>query len=263
MVNSFRRYFGAVSVAVLLLAAAFAFLNLQGTSSPPPAILDPDFTMWTEVENITQPMVWSLQSNTSPGQLVTDRTNISGRDALRLSVYKNSTSQRETFVSLSETLDGARLARLMNSTIGLWVYKEACNCDSEPFSDYSELLSVQVNDGIRQVSFMFTDQLEGNLTFLGHRVVFLPTPSGQWTYRQMDIGHEYSLADWPMPSALTFSLYFEIGSKSARRWHTAYISNVTTNSVVSYAVATGESSSFDFRGYYQTFKLRENLAISE
>jgi len=257
--NNLRRYFGVASIIILLLAAALAFLNLRGTSSPPPALLDPDFTLWTQTGNSTRPMVWTLQSNVQQDQLGVERTSLDGRDSLRLSLRQNATAQGGTFVSLSETLDGTRLAQLMNSTIGLWVFKEPCNCDADPFGDYSVVLSVQINDGFRLVSFVFTDKLQGVVTFLGHRVIFIPTPSGEWSYREVNFRQEYLLAQWPMPVSAMFSLYFEVGSNSLG-WHTVYISQLrsSTNAPLASLEVTEIS---DVARTYQTFKVGENLAM--
>jgi hypothetical protein len=138
------------------------------------------------------------------------------------------------------------------------------------YENHAELLSVQINDGTREVSFTFTDQLAGSLTFLAHRVVFVPTPSGQWVYREVNFGREYSLAGWPMPTAVTFSLYFELGSKTVG-WLTGQFpftggtfGELLTHSTTQPGfVVSAEISLFDFTVRHQTFKLRENLAMME
>jgi hypothetical protein len=261
--GAFRRYFGAVSVLILLVVAALAFVNLQGTSPPPPAILDPDFTLWTQKGNFTQLMVWNLETNAAPGQLVLDRGMFGTRDALRLSLYQNTTTQHSVFVSLSESVDGSRLAVLMRSMLGIWVFKQACNCDSNPFSTPSSLLAVQVNDGVHEISFVFTEKAQGIVTFLAHRVVFLPTPSGLWTYKELSIAQEYALAGWPQPSALTFALFFEVGS-TAFGWHTTYLSHITTIAPpLASLTSSAEIASYGSGWGYQIFKVRENLAMVE
>jgi hypothetical protein len=263
-VNSFRRYFGVVSIAILLVVAVFAYLGLQGTSAPPPAILDPDFSLWRQSGNMTEPIVWSMETNAVPSRLVVGGVIFRGRNALLLGLYENATTQPNTFVSLSETLDGVRLTHLLNSTVGLWVFKEACNCDSNPLRDRSQFLAVQVDDGIREVSFLFTDNLTGSVTFLGHRIEFIPTPSNQWSYEQVSIGEEYKAANWSSPTALTFSLFFEVGNGSPG-WHRAYISHMATTiaAQLSSAHASGQLIPFEVGDMYQTFKVQENLAMIE
>ncbi len=53
-----RKYFATASVGILILVAAFAFANLQGTYSGPPPILDPNFKLWASSSTGPQLMVW-------------------------------------------------------------------------------------------------------------------------------------------------------------------------------------------------------------
>jgi len=264
-VNFLRRYFGIISIGVLLIVAVIAFLGLQGTSSPPPAILDPDFTLWRQTGNMTEPIVWSIETNAAPSGLIIDEVSLHGRNALRVSLYDNATTRLDTFVSLSETLDGARLTHLLNSTVGLWVFKEACNCASDPLRDHSQLLAVQVDDGIRQISFVLTDNVTGSVTFLGHRIVFIPTPPNQWSYEEISIGKEYKNANWSFPTSLIFTLFFEVGNDSLG-WHSAYISHITVATGVPLALAfVGgvQLTPLEVSNIDQTFKVQENLAMME
>jgi len=259
----FRRYFGPVSIAILLLITTYSYLNLQGTSPPQPAILDPDFTLWTQTGNLTQPLVWSLESNAAHDRIMADRVTLLKKDALRLSIYQNETQSGDSFISVSETLDGARLTRLMNSIIGLWVFKNVCNCDSNPFGNASELQAVQINDGIRTISFVFTDNLQGTASFLEHRVILIPTPSDQWSYEEVNIGREYAAASWPQPTTITFSLLFEI-NRAPVGWHSVYFSHITTQAVPQLATTSAvEIGSMNLADCYQTFKVQENLAGAE
>lgn len=70
-----------MSVAVLVLSAAFAFMNLQGTYSGPPPILDPDFKLWVDGSNGPHLMVWNFQVAMGISDNASiKRTAIQGRD---------------------------------------------------------------------------------------------------------------------------------------------------------------------------------------
>ena len=223
-----RRYFAFFSIIVLLLVAGLSFLGLQRTYSGPPAILDPDFALWTGSGNASQLLVWSLETpHLDTTQYGISRANIQGREALRLSVLQTGIGLRSSYVRLSETLDGQRLSMLMNSSLGFWLLKEPCNCDSDPFSQNAVIVSVETNDGVHTLSFIFTDNRQGTETLLGHQIVFIPTPSNQWIFESVNIGREYANANWGMPGSLTFSLVFSVGA-TVVGWHTTCFSQIVT-----------------------------------
>jgi len=238
----FRRYFAPASVIILVLAAGFAFLNLQGTYAGPPSILDPDFKLWEGEGNASQLVVWNLETiNLASTQYTTTNTSFSGRDALRVSLFQNGTGLQAAYLRLSETMDGARLDALTNSTVGVWVYKESCNCDSNPFSKYAALFAVETNDGVHTLSFIFTDHRQGTLTLLTHRIIFIPTASNQWVFQTVNIGREYWAAYWTEPSVLTFSLLFTAGGGNLG-WHTTYLANITTQRITQPSLASEEAA---------------------
>ena len=224
----FRRYFAAGSIVILLLVAGLAFLRLQGTYSGPPPILDPNFTLWTGSGNASQLMVWNLETpHLTTTQYALSRVTIQDRGALRLSLLQPGVDSRLVYLRLSETLDGQRLSALMHSGLSLWVLKEPCNCDPDPFAGDSVITAVETNDGVHSLSFVFTDSRQGTETLLGHRVIFIPTASNHWALEVVNIGREYANARWGAPESLTFSLVFSVGGASVG-WHTAYFSQIVT-----------------------------------
>lgn len=219
-----RRYFAPVSVVILVMAAAFAFLNLQGTYSGPPAILDPNFNLWVTGPNSSQLMVWNLESVKGPSDHVeVSKTSLQGKHALELRVFQSGIQSRWAYVGLSQTLDGGRLAQLMNASIGFWVLKEPCECDAGPFNSTSVILAVVTNDGVHTISFILSDGLQGVKTLPGQRLVFLPTPSGVWYFEKLNISREYRMMRWAAPDRLTFSLVLGVAG-GAVGWHLAYLS---------------------------------------
>ena len=224
--NKLRRYFALVSVAILMIAAGFAFMNLQGTNIGPPPILDPNFKLWSN-DSRERLLVWNSESVKGVG----DRTRINGsvvmgRDAVALGILQSGAGSRWVYESLFQTLDGSRLSSLLNASVGVWIFKEPCRCDADPFNKTSVILSVEVNDGIHTLSFVFSDQLEGTETLSNHRIVFIPTQSGVWVYEKFNIAREYASSHWAAPDQLTFSIVFGVAG-SAVGWHYAYLNAVT------------------------------------
>jgi hypothetical protein len=173
-------------------------------------------------------MVWNIETtNLAKTQYTTTQASVQGRDALRLALLQNGVGSHVAYIRLSETLDGARLTTLMNSTLSLWVFKEPCNCDSNPFGKSSVLVAVETNDGIHTLSFIFTDLRQGTLTLLSHRIVFMPTTSNRWVLEVMNIGREYANANWAQPGTLTFSLILSVGGGNVG-WHVTYLANIST-----------------------------------
>ena len=215
-----------MSVFALVLSAAFAFINLQGTYSGLPPILDPDFKLWVDRSNGPGLMVWNLNlvkgvsDNASLG-----KSAIQGRDAVELAIYQSGAGSRLVYASISQTLDGGRLTALLNSTIGIWIIKEQCHCDANPFNSTAVILAVEVDDGEHTISFIFSDERQGAQTLLNHRIVFMPTPSDTWSLREFDVGKQYIAAHWAMPDRLVFSITFGAAA-SAVGWHTAYVNSI-------------------------------------
>jgi hypothetical protein len=223
-----RRYYAPVSVAFLILAAASAFVNLQGTYSGAPPILDPNFRLWTNSSKGSQPLVWVSESvKGSKDQVTFNQSRINGKDAVELRIFQSGISARPVIQSLSQTIDGGRLSTLLNVSLGIWILKEPCHCDLNPFNKTSVMLAVEVNDGIHTISFLFTDELQGTQTLLGHKFIFMPTPSGAWTYQRFTVGREYALSRWPLPDRISFSIVLGVGG-AAVGWHHAYLNAVTT-----------------------------------
>ena len=221
-----KRYFAPASVVILLLTAAFAFLNLQGTYSGPPAILDPNFNLWVNGANGPQLMVWNLELvKGADEQFTINKTTIQGKNAVEVRLFQSGVQSRWAYASLSQTLDGARLTQLLNASVGFWVLKEPCRCDADPFNKTSIILAIETNDGTHTISFVFSDGLQGVRTLLDHRIVFMPTPSGTWYFEKLNIAKEYRTMHWSYPQSLTFSIVFGVAG-GAMGWHSAYLTGI-------------------------------------
>lgn len=225
-----RRYFATVSVGILILVAAFAFANLQGTYSGPPPILDPNFKLWADSSTGPQLMVWGRESaKGSFDRVALNETVANGRNAVELGVFQSGEATGGVYEGLTQTLDGGRLSELFASTVGLWFMKEPCHCDEDPFNKTAVTLVVEVNDGIHTISILFADKASRSLTLLNHRIEFRPTPSGTWAFEEFNFAKEYSAAHWLLPSSLTFRIIFGVAEGSLG-WHYAYLERITVTS---------------------------------
>jgi len=221
-----KRYFAPISVAILIIAAAFAFLNLQGTYTGPPAILDPNFNLWITGPSGPQLMVWNLEAVKGPSDIVgISKTSLQGKHALELRVFQSGIQSRWTYAGISQTLDGSRLTELMNASIGFWVLKEQCHCDADLFNGTSVILAVETNDGVHSISFVFSDELQGVRSLPDQRIVFLATPSSVWYFEKLNIAKEYRMMRWSTPDELTFSIVLGVAG-GAVGWHSAYLSAI-------------------------------------
>jgi len=208
------------------MAAASAFLNLQGTYTGPPPILDPNFSLWVTGPNGPQLMVWNLEAVKGPSDHVEiNKTTIQGKDALEFRVFQSSVQSQWAYARISQTLDGARLTELMNATIGFWALKEQCHCDADLFNETSVILAAETNDGVHTIIYIFSDQLQGVKTLPDERIVLLPTPSGVWYFEKLNLAWEYRTMRWSTPDELTFSIVLGVAGE-ANGWHSAYVSGI-------------------------------------
>lgn len=219
-----------MSVGILILVAAFAFANLQGTYSGPPPILDPNFKLWAGSSTDPQLMVWSRESVKGPFDRVTlNETVANGRNAVELGVFQSGEGIGWVYEAFTQTLDGGRLSALFSSTVGLWFMKEPCHCDDDPFNRTAVTLVVEVNDGTHTISILFSDKSSGTLDLLNHRIEFRPAPSRTWTFEEFNFTKEYASAHWLLPNSLTFRVIFGVAQGSLG-WHYAYLDRITVTS---------------------------------
>jgi len=203
-------------------------MDLQGTYSGPPPILDPDFKLWVDGSNGSRLMVWNLELAKGVFDNATiGKSFVQGRDAVEFEIYQSGAGSRLVYASISQTVDGARLSALFNDTIGIWIIKEPCHCDASPFNSTAAILAVQVDDGEHTISYLFSDELQATQTLLNHRMVYMPTLSGVWSLREFNVGKQYAAAHWATPDWLVFSITFGAAA-SAVGWHTAYLNRIIT-----------------------------------
>jgi len=170
-------------------------------------------------------MLWDMEYVEGPADNVSLREAVvDGKSAAELQVSQSGIDDAPVYVYLKQTIDGARLAGLLEDDVGIWVLAEPCVCNGTSTAR-SSIFGVELNDGIHTLTFIFSDQAIAPTTFLAHRFVYLTTQSGVWTYQQFNVTMQYALAHWNLPGQLTFSLVFQAGAL-ATGLHSAYVNSI-------------------------------------
>jgi hypothetical protein len=224
-VRSYKKLVAPISVALLLIIAGLAFLDLQPNFVGPPPILDPNFQLWVGEVGARRLMVWDMEYVKGPSDSVSlSEAVVGGKSAAQLLVRQSSIDGAPVYVYLKQSIDGARLTELFESDIGLWVLAEACRCNSTSTAR-SIIFGVELNDGVHVLTFIFSDQTIEARTILAHRFVYLTTQSGAWTYQHIDLSEQYAMAHWGLPDRVSFSLVFEAGELATGQ-HSAYVNSI-------------------------------------
>jgi hypothetical protein len=225
-VRSFKGLVAPISVALLILVAGMAFLNLRPRYVGPPPILDPSFELWVGDPGSRRLMLWDLEYVKGLGDQVSLReTELAGKRAMEFLVTQDGTDGEPVYAYLkqNQTIDGARLTQLLTDDIGVWILTEPCNCDGA-VTTRSVIFGIEVNDGIHTLTFIFSDRANRATTIFAHRFVYLSTQPGTWAYQHINVTEQYRLAQWSLPERLTFSLVFEVGG-FATGSHSAYVNS--------------------------------------
>lgn len=222
--RSYKKLIAPISVGLLIIVAGLSFLNLQPSFVGPPPILDPNFGLWVGDSGARTLMVWNFEYVKGPGDSVgLQQAVIDGKSAAELLVMQSGIDDEPVYAYLTQTIDGARLTGLFEGDIGVWVLTEACACNGTSTA-HSVIFGVELNDGIHTLTFIFSDSTIPAKTILAHRVVYLTTQPGTWTYQHINVTREYALAQWSLPASIQFSLVFEAG-EYATGLHAAYVNS--------------------------------------
>ena len=220
-----RRWTAPLSAIFLIVVAGLAFYQLRhaGTENPPP-ILDPQFELWVSDSQFggSRPLVWELEySQGSEDQISLRKTDVAGRTALEIKLFQDG-GDGWVYVYMRQSIDGARLAALLNRTIGVLTFLEttcACRRASPP---QSTVFGIETNDGEHTLSFLFSDAAMEPQQTPSSRTVFLLTVPGEWVFHLIDVAGEYENAKWRLPEQLRFGVTFQAPA-SATGWHVGYL----------------------------------------
>ena len=239
--RSYKRLIAPISVALLLIIAGLAFLDLQPSFVGPPPILDPNFQLWVGGGGARRLMLWDMEYVKGPADNVSLReVVVDGKSATELLVSQSGVDDAPVYVYLKQTIDGARLTGLLEDDVGVWVLMEPCACNGT-LEARSLIFGVELNDGVHTLTFIFSDRAIESRTLLAHRFVYLATQPGVWAYEHFNVTREYELAQWSLPTQVTFSLVFEAGAL-ATGVHSAYVNSIH---VTGPQVSSGQSESSD------------------
>ncbi len=224
-VRSYKKLIAPISVTLLLIIAGLAFLDLQPNFVGPPPILDPNFQLWVGDPGARRLMLWDMEYVKGPADNVSiHETVVDGKSAAQMLIGQSGTDNAPVYLYLKQTIDGARLAELLEDDVGIWVLAEPCSCNGSS-TTRSLIFGVELNDGIHTITFIFSDEASEARTLLAHRFVYLRTQLGAWTYQHFNVTRQYALAQWAPPDHLTFSLVFEAGAY-AIGLHSAYVNSI-------------------------------------
>jgi len=168
-------------------------------------------------------MVWDLDYGKGAGdQIRLEQATLSGRNALEMQLFQNGTDDKWVYVHLIQKIDAARLTALFDMELSVWAFAEPpCSCKLA--SNYQPVIfGIETNDGTHVLTFIFSNTTYELQQLPTHRIVFLPTPPGEWTLHTIDLAREYDNAQWERPDQLSFMIIFEAAG-SAGGWHTAYL----------------------------------------
>jgi hypothetical protein len=159
--------------------------------------------------NSTAPYLWQIDIIKNPADNVSvSRTVIADRPAVALSVYRSiaNGSSVWTTVHLRQDLHGQALDTAFNSTISIWVFPTFTYQYDLRFKNPENVFGIEINDGVNLVWYVFADDQSQVVQFPHQRIVVTQTPLHAWSYRTINIAHEYAEAGWEKPDSLSFIL---------------------------------------------------------
>jgi len=223
-----RRLTAPLSAIVLIIVAGVAFTQLQGLQARLEylqPILDPQFDLWASDKDLggSRPLVWELAYDKGvEDQVALNQVTQAGRTALEIRIFQDAADERSVDVRLRQTIDGARLSSLFNSLVGVWVFQEySCPCNQALASE-SMIFGLEINDWTHVLTFVFSQEKAEPQQFLDQRTLFLTTPSGEWTYHEIDLAKGYKDAGWKLPERLRLGITLGVPGRAAG-WHSAYV----------------------------------------
>jgi len=223
-----RRLTAPLSAIVLIIVAGVAFTQLQGLQARLEylqPILDPQFDLWASDKDLggSRPLVWELAYDKGvEDQVALNQVTQAGRTALEIRIFQDAADERSVNVQLRETIDGARLSSLFNSVVGVWVFQDSPYACKEELAYESMVFGLEINDWTHVLTFVFCQEKAEPQQFLDRRTLFLTTPSGEWTYHEIDLAKGYKDAGWKLPERLRLGITLGVPGPAAG-WHSAYV----------------------------------------
>ncbi len=205
------RAVSVISIAVCALVISAAFVNYYGQVFQPSPLLNSNMKFWTfdPATNSTEPYLWQIDVIKNPADNVSVyRTVVVDRSGVALSVYRSNQNGSSvwTTVHLRQDLHGQALDTAFNSTISLYVFPTFTYWYDLRYKNPENVFGIEINDGVNLVWYVFADDQSQVIQFPHQRIVVTQTPLNVWSYRTINIAHEYAEAGWKKPESLSFIL---------------------------------------------------------
>ncbi|HXY82898.1 MAG TPA: hypothetical protein VEH56_04195 [Candidatus Saccharimonadales bacterium] len=206
-----HRVVALISTALCFLAVSVAFANYYGQIFQPSPILNPNMKFWTVDPNTnsTVPYLWQIDEIRGPSDNASVfQAAIASRPGVSLSVFRSNENESSvwTTVHLRQDLHGQALDAMFNSTVSLWVFPTFTYWYNQRYKNPENVFGIEINDGSNLVWYVFADDQNQVYQFPHHRIIVIQTPLNVWSYRSVDIAHEYTQAGWKKPDSLSFIL---------------------------------------------------------
>lgn len=211
MLNGMRTVFAPASIVICVTMIALLFTRLYGTTSEPPAIINPRFKYWTTdpAWNVMKPLMWEISHLIGPNDCAFIRRDIVGdRSCLGLHVYQDGANDAHPWatVHVRQNLGGRATRQLFEGTLELWVYPTFPHARYFDSGHPQNVFGVEINDGTNILWIVFSDQTNETYQIKRHRIVIISTPLNQWSHREVRIGKYYLEAGWQRPSEVALIL---------------------------------------------------------
>jgi len=230
-----------ISIGVCAIVISGAFVNYYGQVFQPSPLLNSNMKFWSFNPTIhsTEPYLWQIDIIKNPTDNVSvSRTIIADRPAVALSVFRSiqNGSSVWTTVHLRQDLHGQALDAIFNSTISVWVFPTFTYQYDLRFKNPENVFGIEINDGVNLVWYVFADDQNQVVQFPHQRIVVTQTPLHVWSYRTIDIAHEYAEAGWKKPDSLSFILILGTTNIYPGNW-TGYFSGLNVQTTIQKARA--------------------------
>ena len=199
----------SIIVCVCIILGAYSQEYGHGYAAPP--LLNTTFKYWTLVPgtNETKPYLWQVDFIKGPNdRLWVSQDIVDGVSVLGMHVYQDGLNDTYDWamVHVRQDLRGKAASEVFQNDIGIWVYPTFVYHPDPISNNPLNAFGVEVNDGTHITWFIFSPGEPVVYQFKLHRIIIIPTPLNQWSYREINIRARYQETDWPAPGSFSFIL---------------------------------------------------------
>ena len=211
MTGKLRKIFAPASMLSCLFLVLFFFTQMYGSTSDPPAIINPRFKYWTtdQVWKFKKPYRWEVSPLIGPRDDAFIRLDeVSGKTCLGMYISQDGEIDQYLWATIHvrQNLGGRATKQLYDGTLGVWVYPTFLH-ERYPESGHPKnVFGIEINDGTNIMWFVFSQQPNVTYSLRRHQVVVISTPLNAWSYREIQIERYYTEAGWKRPSEVALIL---------------------------------------------------------